>query len=170
MKAASVNYIGTGAEGGISNTILLWGATMDGNDFTYWYSVDWVQINLDLDTANAVINGSNNPINPLYYNQAGIDQLQAVAAGTMSRGITYGLVLGGVTQTTLDGPALDQNLSAGLYADQTVVNAVPFVTYSLENPSDYKIGKYAGFSVVYMPQRGFINIVYDLLVTELIAF
>ena len=169
LKAANINVIGTGAEGGISNTILLWGTTMDGNDFTYWYSVDWVQIELDLMTANAVINGSNNPINPLYYNQPGIDTLQAVAASTMTRGVTYGLVLGTVVQTALDGPVLDANIDAGMYADMTVVNAVPFVTYSYENPSDYKIGRYAGFAVVYMPQRGFINIVYNLTVTELIA-
>jgi hypothetical protein len=169
LKAAAVNYIGTGAEGGISNAVLFWGTTMDANQFNYWYSIDWVQINLDLDTANAVINGSNNPINPLYYNQAGIDALQAVAVGTMNRGITYGLVLGQVVATSLDGPVLDYNLDQGIYADKTVVNAVPFVTYSLENPSDYKIGKYAGLGVIYMPQQGFINIVYNVVATQLIA-
>jgi len=170
LKNANINVIGTGAEGGISNTILLWGVTLDGNDFTYWYSVDWVQITLDLNTSNAVINGSNNPINPLYYNQPGIDTLQAVAASTMSQGITYGLVLGTVTQTALDGPVLDANIDLGMYADQTVVNAVPFVPYSIENPSDYKIGRYAGLAVIYMPMRGFIQIVYNVLVTELIAY
>jgi hypothetical protein len=71
--------------------------------------------------------------------------------------------------TTLDGPQLDQNLDQGLYADRTVVNAVPFVIYSEENPSDYKIGRYAGLGVVYMPQGGFINIVYNVVVTQLIA-
>jgi hypothetical protein len=169
LKAASTNWIETGAEGGIGNTILKWGTTMDGNDFTYWYSVDWVQITLDVDTANAVINGSNNPINPLYYNQPGIDALEAVAAATMTRGITYGLVLGTVVQTALDGSVLDANLDAGKYTDLTVVNAVPFVTYSSENPGDYKIGKYAGLAVVYMPQRGFTNIIYNVTVTELVA-
>lgn len=169
LKAASMNWIGTGAEGGISNTILLWGTTCDANDFTYWYSVDWVQINLDLATANAVINGSNNPINPLYYNQPGIDRLQAVAAATMARGVTYGLVLGTITQTALDGTTLATNLANGLYTNQTIVNAVPFVTYSVANPSDYRIGKYAGFAVIYAPQRGFINIVYNVNVTSFVT-
>ncbi len=170
LKLASVNIVGTGAEGGISDAILLWGTTMDGNDFlSYWYSVDWVQINLDLDTANAVINGNNNPINPLYYNQPGIDVLSATAASTMTRGITYGLVLGTVTQTSLDGNVLDGNLDAGNYTDLTVVNAVPFVTYSLENPSDYKTRVYKGMSVIYTPQNGFLQIVYNVVVTELIA-
>ena len=169
LKTANTNWVGTGAEGGISLAMLLWGTTEDGNPFNYWYSVDWVQINLDLDTANAIINGSNNPINPLYYNQPGIDTLQAVAAATMARGVIYGLVLGTVTQTQLDGPVLDANLTAGDYFDQTVVNAVPFVTYSIENPSDYAIGKYAGLAVIYMPQQGFTNVIYNVNVTQLIA-
>ena len=170
LKNSFANVIGTGAEGGISNTILLWGTTQDGNDFTYWYSVDWVQINLDLNTSNAIINGNNNPINPLYYNQNGINVLQGVAASTMNQGITYGLVLGSVTLTALDGPILDLNLDQGQYVDQTVVNAVPFIIYSEENPSDYKIGRYAGLAVVYMPNRGFSQVVYNVSVTELIAF
>ena len=169
LQAAFTNIVGTGAEGGISNTIILWGTTEDGNDFTYWYSVDATQIYLDLNTANAVINGSNNPINPLYLNQPGIDYLQAVAASTMNQLISYGLVNGSVVQTALDGPVLDQNLDQGDYADQTVVNAVPFLTYYTENPGDYKIGRYAGFSVIYTPNRGFISIVYIVVVTELVA-
>lgn len=169
LKASFTNWVGTGAEGGISQAIILWGTTQDGQTFNYWYSIDWVQINLDVNTANAVINGSNNPLNPLYYNQQGIDRLQGVGAATLSTGIIYGLVNGNVTQTSLDGPVFEQNLDAGLYTDQTVINAVPFVTYSLENPGDYKIGRYAGFGVVYMPQVGFSQIVYNVVVTELVA-
>ena len=139
LKTANVNYIGTGAEGGISNTLILWGVNADGNDYTYWYSVDWVQININLSLSNAIINGSNNPINPLYYNQAGINTLQKVAQGTMNSGIAFGLVLGPVT-----------------------VGAVPFVVYVKNNPSDYPIGKYAGLSVTYTPARGFISIIFNV--------
>jgi hypothetical protein len=165
-----VNLVGTGAEGGISQALITPGTTMDGNDFSsFWYSVDWVQINVDINVANAVINGSNNPINPLYYNQAGINALQAVIASTMNTGISFGLVNGTVVQTALDGPTLDANIDAGLYVGMTVVNAVPFITYSEENPGDYKIGRYAGFSIIYVPQLGFSHIVVDVLVEELIA-
>lgn len=170
LKQANINVIGTGAEGGISNTILLWGNTMDGNDLaSYWYSVDWVQINLDLFTANAIINGNNNPINPLYYNQSGINYLQSVAASVMSRAITYGLCLGAVTQTSLDGITLDHNLDAGAYAGMTVVNAVPFVPYTTDNPTDYANRLYKGLSVIYIPQNGFSQIVYNVSVTELVS-
>lgn len=169
LKNAGVNVVGTGAEGGISNTILLWGMTMDLRDFTYWYSVDWVQIEVDLEVANAVINGSNNPINPLYYNQPGIDRLQAVAAQVMDNGVTFGLVLGSTVQTSLDGPDLSNALNAGIYEGLTVVNAVPFLRYSEENPGHYKIGEYDGFAIAYVPARGFIHIIFNVNVSDFVA-
>ena len=143
LKAAAINWVGTGAEGGISNTVLMWGTTMDGRDATYWYSVDWVQINIQLDLANEIINGSNNPTNPLYYNQDGINRLQVRSQATMNRGVSYGLVLAPVT-----------------------VTAVNFVDYVTENESDYRIGKYAGLAVTYTPARGFTQIVFNVNVTD----
>ncbi|EOV4132572.1 hypothetical protein ACONXG_004121 [Yersinia enterocolitica] len=142
MTKQNINYVDTGAEGGISNTILVKGVTSDGNDMTYWYSVDWVQINVDMQLANTVINGSNNPINPLYYNQDGIDRLQQVAQGVFNTGVSYGLVNG-----------------------QPVVNVVPFRTYIKNNPNDYGIGRYAGLSAVYTPMRGFVEIIFNINVT-----
>lgn len=147
LKTANVNYVGTGAEGGISNTIVKWGTTLDGRDVSYWYSIDWVQINLQLDLANEIINGSNNPINPLYYNQDGVNRLQSRAQATMDRGITYGLVLPGTG----------------------TVNAVPFRQYVTDNPSDYPIGKYAGLSTTYTPQLGFKEIIFNVNVSDFIT-
>lgn len=169
LKAASVNVIGTGAEGGISTTILLWGTLKDGNDFTYWYSIDWVSINVDLAVANAVINGSNNPINPLYYNQNGINRLEQVVATTMASGVTFGLVLNPVTQVQLTPEALTQALTQHTYGAATIVNAVPFVNYTAQHPSDYKTGVYGGLSVVYTPTRGFVNIVFNVNVSQFVT-
>lgn len=167
LKAASVNYVGTGAEGGISNTMLLWGTTMDGNDFTFWYSADWMQINGELNLANAIINGSNNPINPLYYDQDGINRLQAVLAATCTSAVQFGLLLGPPVQTALTASALAAAIDAGSYINQTVVNAIPFIAYTTASPGDFKIGKYAGLSVSgYTPNRGFISIVFNLNITN----
>ncbi|HCL6004033.1 hypothetical protein N5D10_11210 [Citrobacter freundii] len=146
MVAQNINYVDTGAEGGISNTMLVKGVTSDGKDMTYWYSVDWVQINVDMQLANAVINGSNNPINPLYYNQDGIDRLQQVAQGVFDTGVSYGLVNG-----------------------QTPVNAIPFKVYVKDNPNDYNIGRYAGLSATYTPMRGFTSIIFNINVTMQIS-
>lgn len=143
LEATSINWVGTGAEGGISTAILAGGKTKDGNDATYWYSVDWVQINADLDLANAVINGSNNPTNPLYYNQDGINRLQAVAQQTMNRGISYGLVLAPVT-----------------------VAAIGFAAYVTDHPSDYSVGRYDGLSVTYTPARGFYSLTFNIQVSS----
>ena len=132
LKAAGVNWIGTGAEGGISNTIIFWGTFSDLNPFNYWYSVDWTAINVEISLANAIINGSNNPTNPLYYNQAGINTLQKVAQATVNNGIAFGLIL---------SPAN--------------VAAVSFVTYISQNPGDYATGTYNGLSLTFVPLRGF---------------
>ena len=91
LKNANINIVLTGAEGGISTAILEWGTTQDGNDATYWYSADWVQINADIAVANAVINGSNNPQAPLYYDQTGINRLQNVVIGVMNSAVAFGL-------------------------------------------------------------------------------
>jgi len=162
LSAANVSYIGTGAEGGISDAIIFGGNYADGNPVNFWYSVDWAQINTNLFVSNAVINGSNDPTNPLYYDQQGINRLETVAAAVMRNGITYGLVLNPVVQVELDADAFAQALDAGTYANLTVVNAIPFVDYVTENPSDYKIGLYEGFTIAYTPLRGFDQIIFNL--------
>ncbi len=142
---------------------------MDGRDFTYWYSVDWAQINSDINLANAVINGSNDSVNPLYYDQDGINRLQDVEVATMQSAITNGLAAGVIKRTTLNAQAFKDALNSGTLNGFIVVNAVPFLDYVTANPSDYKTGNYAGLSVQYIPQRGFLSIVFNLNVTDLIV-
>ena len=135
LKAAGVNWIGTGAEGGISNTLILWGSFMDLNPFNYWYSIDWLSINVAQALAAAIINGSNLPTNPLYFNQAGINTLQKVAQATVNNGIAFGLILNPAT-----------------------VTATPFATYVQQHPGDYSTGTYNGLAVTFVPLRGFESI------------
>lgn len=169
LGQANVELVGSGAAGGLSGNILVGGHTLDGNPFNYWYSVDWMQINIALNLTNEIINGSNNPINPLYYNQDGINRLQLRAASTGASAITFGLALGQVIQTQLDGPSFTAALNAGQFNGQLVVNAVPFVPYLTASPSDYSIGKYAGLAMVYTPLRGFDNIIFNINVTNFVA-
>jgi hypothetical protein len=82
--------------------------------------------------------------------------------------VTFGLALFPAIQVALDGPILDFALDNNTYIGFTVVNAVPFITYSQENPNDYQIGRYAGFSVVYTPSRGFRSIVFNLVVSQFV--
>ena len=143
LKNANINVISTGAEGGISTAMIAFGSTMDGNDFSYWYSVDWVQIQSDIALANAIINGSNNVANPLYYDQSGINTLVAVETQVMKNAVAFGLALAPIT-----------------------VTYIPFVQYVTQNPSDYTTGIYRGLSVSYTPQRGFKEIVFNVNVTN----
>jgi len=140
FKAAGVSWIGDGANGGISNTLIVGGTYMDLNPFSYWYTVDWVNINQSIDLNAAVINGSQpGLVNPLLYNQQGINALQKVAQNRMNIGVSFGLILAPVT-----------------------VAAVPFTTYIAQNPSAYAAGTYAGLSSTFVPARGFTAITLNL--------
>lgn len=169
LKSANISVIGTGAQGGINKTLLLWGNMLDGRPWNYWWSADYAQINLALNVSNAVINGSNTPSNPLYNNQAGITALEGVCASTMTTMITVGLALGRVVQTQLDGPSYSAALAAGAFAGSAAVNAVPFAAYYAINESQYALGQYDGFSVIYAPLRGFDHITVNLIVTDFVA-
>jgi hypothetical protein len=169
LAAANINVVGTAQEGGLSNLIELYGTTKDGNDFLYWYAVDWVQVNIDLNVANAIFNGSNNKTNPLIYNQFGINSLQRVAATTLGNGVTYGLINGQVVQTQLVAADLIAALDAGTYDGLTLINAQPFVPYGQANPNDYAAGIYQGFTIVFVPARGFRQVVFNVVVTNFIA-
>lgn len=162
------SYIDTGVEGGITNLIIRGGHTADGQQFNYWYSIDWVQINLDLNVSNTVINGSNNPAAPLEYNQSGINTLQAAAVSTMQQAQSYGLSLGNVITTQLSQTDFINNYNAGLYLGLTVVNAVPFLSYTQANPTHYSLGQYDGISVIYAPQTGFDQILINVNATEVV--
>jgi len=169
IQAAGGNYIGTGAEGGISNTMIVGGQTADGNSFNYWYAADWCKIQGDLQLANAIINGSNDPVNPLYYNQNGINSLEAVLAGVFSQAAIFGLVLFPPKQLGLTSAQLLAGLDAGTWQGYTVVNAIPFVPYSQSNPGDYRNRVYKGFSAQFTPQLGFDQIQINFIVSSFVA-
>ncbi len=166
LQDSSINYVGTAAEGGLSNKMLVAGHMLDGNPFNYWYSVAWSAINIELDVANEVINGSNTTVNPLYFEQRGINRLQNRALKTLRTGISYGLILGPVVDTRLTQESFNEEYEKGTYAGSAVINAVPFASYTSLNPSDYADGKYNGLSAVITPKRGFESITFNLNVTN----
>lgn len=169
LQDNDINYVGTAAEGGLSNKMLVAGHMLDGNPFNYWYAVAWCAINLELDLANEIINGSNTNTNPLYYEQRGIDRLQNRALKTLRNGISYGLILGQVIGTKLIQTDFNTEYENGTYAGNAVINAVPFSNYTSLNPSDYQDGKYNGLSAVMTPRRGFESITFNLNVTNFVG-
>lgn len=131
--------------------------------------VAWCAINLELDLANEVINGSNTTVNPLYYDQQGIGRLQRRALKTLRSGISYGLILGQVIDTQLAQEVFNDEYEKGVYAGNAVINAVPFANYTSLNQSDYADGKYNGLSAVITPRRGFESITFNLNVTNFVG-
>lgn len=164
FQVANLNYIGTGAEGGISAFIDFYGALANGDPVNMWYAIDYAQINEQLSITNAVINGSNRQP-PLYYNQAGINFLQNVGGQRLGNFISYGLLLGKVILTKYAQADFIARLNAGDFAGNCVLNAEPFNVYVAENPSDYSIGQYNGLTCAVVPQLGFKHIVFNLNVT-----
>jgi hypothetical protein len=161
FQTANCNYIGTGAEGGISAFCDFYGTVANGDPLNLWYGIDWVQINAQRDVSNEVINGSNRQP-PLYYNQNGINILHQRAGQTLKNGISYGLVLGNLILTKLPIAQFIQNVNNGLYLGSAVVNAEPFNVYTSENPGDYSIGQYNGLTCVFTPQIGFKHIIFNI--------
>ena len=168
LAVANVGWVGTGQQGGISNNIIYQGKMSDGNFWNFWYSVDWAQINMQIALANEVINGSASTVNPLYYNQQGIDRLQNRIVQVAQNGVSAGVGNGQVVATNLPVAQFNANLNAGVYAGQIVVNAEPMTAYSAENPNDYAVGKYSGISCVWIPQLPFLNIYFNLEATTLL--
>ena len=136
------NWVGTGAEGGISQNCLFKGTTSSLVQISEWYGIDWAGINTDQAIANAVINGSNsNP--PLEYDQHGINTLAEVAQQEIDDAVSFGCLQSGV------------------------ISATPFATYYAQSPGDYPAGIYNGLSCSAVGQAGFLNLVFNLNVSGL---
>ena len=169
LDTANVNYVASAGEGGLSNVMISSGATQDGEDFSWWYSVDYLQINAKQTAANVVINGSNNSVNPLWYSQDGINRIQDAEYQLLTNMAAYALTQGAVTRTALDQQTFIDNLDAGLYTAQNVVNAVPFVDYITQNPTQYAVNTYGGITIAFWAPQFFKHIIINVLVTNYIA-
>jgi len=131
------NLILTGSEGGISDSALFKGNLMDGSQSSWWYGIDWFQIQSKQALAAAVLNGSNsNP--PLLFGQIGINSLLAVLHQVAVDAVTFGCA---------------QSIS---------ITAIPFATYIAENPDDYQAGIYNGFQATVVGQNGFLTLTFNI--------
>jgi len=137
ILSAYGNIILTGAEGGISNKCLFKGNFMDGTQMSWWYGIDWIQIQIKQALAAAIINGSNsNP--PLLYDQNGINTLHKIAQRIADTAVSFGCAL-----------------SAQVFA-------IPFGQYSRQNPDDYAAGIYNGLTATVVGANGFQQITFAL--------
>lgn len=118
-------------QGGISNSCAFKGTTMDGSQASWWYGIDWFQIQGVQAMAAAVINGSNQ-IPPLVYNQHGINTLLSTLQNVANSAVSFQCAL---TITLI---------------------ATDFSTYTTQNPTNYQAGLYNGFTANVTGQNGFL--------------
>lgn len=167
LDLALVNYVTTGAEGGIAEDCIANGCFADGNSAMYWYAIDWLDLQFDLLLSNAIINAANNGA-PINYDQNGINTLQDVGFSVLSNGIAFNLLNGTASRTALPQQQFVTNEENGDYADINVINAVPFRTYVQQNPSAYKEKEYGGYTAVAIPQEGLESILFNLNATQFV--
>ncbi|HEY0181257.1 MAG TPA: hypothetical protein VGC09_00480 [Rhodopila sp.] len=139
LLAAKVNIATTADEGGLSNVILKDGTGMDGTGFNFWFAVDWMQIQSKRNLAARVIQGANDPTNPLTFDQTGINDLVANEQQTINSAVTFGLIRPGATVT------------ATTYAD-----------YIQQSPDEAGEGIYNGLAVTFTPMGYFTAITLNL--------
>ncbi len=137
----NTNIIIPATAGGLTELMLLGGQTSDGNAINLWYGPDYASLSVTQALANAIIEGSNDLINPLDYDQQGINTLVARTIQTLNSAVTVGAILGPVTVTAID-----------------------FADYVIANPSNYQEGIYNGLSFTIVPARGFNAITYGMTV------
>ena len=77
-------------------------------------------------------------------------------------------VLGNLITTQLPAAQFQANVAAGLYTGNVVCNAEPFVNYTAENPTAYSSGLYGGLTVIWVIQNGFIQIVFNGQITDIV--
>lgn len=131
------NLVLTGAEGGISTACIFKGTLMSGDQASWWYGIDWFQIQAKQLIAAAIINGSNsNP--PLLYDQPGINTVESVSESAGSSAVTFGC------------------------AQSVSISATDFVTYTTQNPGDYAAGIYNGLAATVRGQNGFLTITFNI--------
>jgi hypothetical protein len=169
LDTANVNYVASAAQGGLSNVMISSGAMQDGEDFSWWYAADYLQINASQTAANIVIQGSNNPLNPLWYSQNGINQLQDGEYRLLTNMAAYALTQAATVRTALDQQTFIDNLDSGLYTAQNVVNAVPYIDYITANPTQYAANTYGGLTIAFWAPQLFKHIVINVLVTNYVA-
>lgn len=137
----NTNVIIPATAGGLDSNMLLGGQYSDGNAINLWYGADYASLSATRRLAQIIIEGSNNGVNPLFFDQQGINRLSAGVKQTLNKCIDVGAIIGPID-----------------------VEAIDFATYALANPDLFKDGIYTGISFTVIPARGFNAITYVMTV------
>ncbi|CAI3954206.1 unnamed protein product [Commensalibacter communis] len=128
-----------------AKSLLFPGSLADGNDFTYWYGIDYIRFTLIDTITNLLISAANNSSNPLYYNQQGINRIKDAVNNVLANCAAYGIIENNYIVTTIDFP-----------------------NYVTQNSGDYKAGIYGGITFEVQPLKAMKKIKFNMNVSDLI--
>lgn len=129
----SLNFLATLA----NNNVLLNGRYTDTMSIDYRYQWDLVSFEVENALQTLLLNGVNNPIYIVKYNQSGIDTIRSNIKATLNKMISWGCVTDYSAKI---------NSATGEMEDLGDITAIDFNTYVLNNPKDYENEIYGGIS------------------------
>ena len=120
------------------------GRYTNGDAWDYWYQWDLTQLALQQKITQLLINGVNNPVNVIRFDQQGIDIINASVKSTLSEYIQLGCIN---TYAMALNPA--NNTLIGL----NNINTIDFNTYISQYPDKYQNEIYDGISFYVLINR-----------------
>lgn len=120
------------------------GRYTNGDAWDYWYQWDLTQLALQQKITQLLINGVNNPVNVIRFDQQGIDIINASVKSTLSEYIQLGCIN---TYAMALNPA--NNTLVGL----NNINTIDFNTYISQYPDKYQNEIYDGISFYVLINR-----------------
>lgn len=131
----AINFAGT-----INNKVRVLNGRIANNDpIEFWYSFDLLATQIENYLINALVTGSNVPLQRVGYDQTGIDTLLAIINGRCKTAVANKSV-------TEFGENLDT--ATNQIVGNGTFSAIPYYTYIEQSPTDYTNGIYNGFSGV----------------------
>ena len=115
------------------------GRCKDTYPLDFWYQWDYLALNLDTSLKNLILNGANNPLYAIRYNQTGIDTIKASLLSTLNNAKSLGLI---------DSFCESLNPATGEMVNFDSIVCIPFAEYIATNPDDYQNEIYGGASFV----------------------
>ena len=120
-----------------TQVVVAGGTYLDNTGWEYYYSSDLLQFNMENAVQQALINGANNPLQRIAYDNAGVLTLKSVIEGSVRNLVAAG----GATDF---GTGLDVN---NVIVGSGEINYIPYAIYRRDNYVNYTEGKYDAYSL-----------------------
>lgn len=118
--------------------VIMNGRQMDGKPWEYYYNYYHIEFELKKKLSLLILNGVNNPVSALKYDQDGIDTIKANILSVLESEVALGTL-------TAYGKSWDSNTNS--FVGQSEVTAPEFYSYIAANPENYANEIIGGFKM-----------------------